>query len=121
MAWYEEKEISFEDARISIKSHFKGENISYWIVEECLQHEYKKYNSFGSYRGFYSFVVPAVVKESRKKNKTARRKALQTLKRATPFIVWINSILYKPPTMQKSLRYEKVKANFEEQKKHNKN
>jgi hypothetical protein len=117
MAWYEEKEISFEDARISIKSCFNGENISYWVVEECLQNEYKKYDSFGSYRSFYTFVVPDVVKESRRKNKTARIKALQTLKRATPFIVWINSILYRPPTIQKSLRYEKVKANFEEQKK----
>lgn len=94
MAWYEEKEISFEDAQKSIKSTFKEEeNMSYWVIEECLQNEYKKYNSFGSYRSFYTFVAPAVVKVARRKNKIVRRKALQTLKRATPFIVWINSIL----------------------------
>jgi len=84
MAWYEEKEISFEDARISIKSHFKGENISYWIVEECLQNEYKKYNSFGSYRGFYSFVVPAVVKESKKKQ-NCKKKSASNLKKSNTF------------------------------------
>jgi hypothetical protein len=94
-------------------------------LEECLQDEYKQYDSFGSHRGFYTFVLPALVKEARKKNKIARKKALQTLRRATPLIVWMNHILYRPPSIkkeetttsprQKSLRYEKIKANFEEQ------
>ena len=126
MYWYEETEISFEDARRSIKSKFKEEDkMSYWVLEECLQDEYKQYDSFGSHRGFYTFVLPAVVKEARKKNEFARKKALQTLRRATPLIVWMNHILYRPPSIkkvettttsrQKSLRYEKIKANFEEQ------
>ena len=128
MAWYEETEISFEDARRSIKSKFKEEDkMSYWVLEECLQDEYKQYDgmvwSWGS--GFYTFILPAVVKEARKKNEFARKKALQTLRRATPLIVWMNHILYRPPSIkkkettttsrQKSLRYEKIKANFEEQ------
>lgn len=90
MAWYEEQEISFEDARKSVKNSLKNEKMSHWILEQCLQDEYKKYNSFGSYRGFYTFTEPSILKVARRKNKIARNKALQTLKRATPFEIWIN-------------------------------
>lgn len=115
MAWYEEQEISFEDARKSVKNSLKNEKISDWILEQCLQDEYKQYNSFGSYRGFYTFVEPSILKVARRKNEIARRKlALQTLRRAIPLKVWINSILYRPPSKNNhATRYEKIKANFE--------
>ena len=107
MAWYEEQEITFEDARKSVKNSLK-EEIPTWIVEQCLQDEYNQYNSFGSYRGFYSSVLPSILKVARRKNR-----ALQTLRRATPLKVWMNHILYRPTNeSQKSLRYEEVKANF---------
>lgn len=116
MAWYEEQEISFEDARKSVKNSLKNEKMSHWILEQCLQDEYKKYNSFGSYRGFYTFAEPSILKVARRKNEIARNKALQILKRATPFEIWMNHILYRPPSNeQKSLRYEELKANFESQ------
>lgn len=112
MAWYEEEEITFEDARKSVKSSLKEEIIPTWIVEQCLQDEYNQYNSFGSYRGFYTFVLPSILKVARRKNR-----ALQTLRRATPLKVWMNHILYRPPNeSQKSLRYEEVKVNFNKQK-----
>lgn len=111
MAWYEAREITFEDARKSVKSSLK-EEIPTWIVEQCLQDEYKQYDSFGSYRGFYTFVLPSILKVARRKNR-----ALQTLRRATPLKVWMNHILYRPTNeSQKSLRYEEVKANFNKQK-----
>ena len=134
MAWYEEQEVFKEKAvKIAIETFNKEERMSEWIVKKCLHDEYKQYNSFGSYRGFYTFILPSVLKVARRKNEIAKRKlALQTLRRAIPLKVWMNSILYRPPTLkqqttttttqkssQKSLRYEKVKANFEEQKNKN--
>ena len=102
MAQYVEQEISFEEAEKTIMNSFHDkEKMSKWIVKQCLQDEYKPYNSFGSYRGFYTFVVPGVMKTARRRNEIAKRKlAMQTLRRATPLRVWMNHILYRPPTLK---------------------
>jgi len=112
MAWYEEQDISFDYVeKIVNKNINKEEKIPEWIVQACLKDEYKKYNGFGSYRGFYSSsTLSTIMKDIRNKNR-----ALQTLSR--PLKIWMNTILYRPPDKyNNSLRYEEVKANFENNK-----
>lgn len=120
MAWYQEQGITFKEAEKTIMDSFHDkEKMSKWIVKQCLQDEYDTYNSFGSYRGFYTLVAPGVMKTAKRRNDIAKRKrAIQTLRRATPLIVWMNHILYKPPTNQtnrKSLRYKEIKEHYEQQ------
>tara|TARA_B100000795_G_scaffold145210_1_gene108706 strand:- start:83 stop:424 length:342 start_codon:yes stop_codon:yes gene_type:complete len=107
---YESEEISFETGLKLIMSLNK--DISEQIVRKCLKDEYNQYNSLGSYRGFATFILPAVKKAAMKE-----KKALQTLRRATPLIAWMNDILYRPPRNNKSLRYEELNSNFNKLKK----
>ena len=79
-----------------------------------MQDEYKKYNSFGSYRGFYTFAEPSILKVARRKNEIARNKALQTLKRATPFEIWMNHILYRYPAAGTTCEKVGLRVNFHE-------
>ena len=81
------------------------------FIALTIKDEYKKYNGFGSYRGFYSSsTLSTIMKDIRNKNR-----ALQTLSR--PLKIWMNTILYRPPDKyNNSLRYEEVKANFENNK-----
>ena len=74
--------------------------------------EYKKYNNFGSYRGYSTFTRHSIKKRITIHLKK-RRRAMIWLRQSKKFNNWMNHVLYRPPEKNKKiLRYVSVKKSF---------
>ena len=98
------------------------------LIEEVIEEEYIKYSGFGSYIGFYTFTLPAIMNIIRKrildniKNKILVRRLTQSIVLKN----WVNHLLYRMPDKNSGekigLRVGKHQISFEQhQKKHNNN
>jgi len=77
-----------------------------------IHNEYKKYNNFGSYRG-YSIFTRHSIKKRITIHLKKRRRAMIWLRQSNKFNNWMNHVLYRPPEKNKKiLRYVSVKKSF---------
>jgi hypothetical protein len=91
------------------------------IIDKNIDIEYNKYNDFGSIREYSSFtrnrLILAIIKEIEKKK---RELAIEFIQNKSNILVWMNSVLYKPPDEageNEGVRYIDVKKSFEDQAK----
>lgn len=133
MAWYEQAEPSYDQVfdvvnKILNKTTIINIDGKYdEILKQSIDIEYAKYNSFGSWRGFYTFTLSSIMKLVREKlleeikKKMARRK----IANSTIMKLWVNHILYRLPDKEtgekRGLRVDKCEDNFNKlQKQQNK-
>jgi len=124
MAWYEHTEPSYDEVFNVVnkklnKTNTINRNGEYdEILKQSIDIEYAKYNSFGSWRGFYTFTLSSIMKIVRKKlleeikKKVARRK----IANSTIMKLWVNHILYRLPDNEtgekRGLRVDKCEDHF---------
>lgn len=124
MAWYEQTQPSHDEVfdvvnknlnkTITINIDGKYDE----ILKQSINIEYSKYNSFGSWRGFYTFTLSNIMKIVREKlleeikKKVARRK----IANSTIMKLWVNHILYRLPDNEtgekRGLRVDKCEDHF---------
>jgi hypothetical protein len=111
--WYECSGPTLDDAYKEFKN-FKIDNIIVppSIVNRCIQYEYTKYGSFGSWRGWVSFARRNIVQECNDEF-THLNKLVSKLKGNKIILNWVNDRLYRPTD---GLRYNQVQDEFNELK-----
>ena len=130
--WYEEKSLTKKYVENDMKRHFfishpkplglpKFFKISLIlkIIDKNIDIEYNKYNDFGSMRGYSSItrnrLILAITREIEGKK---RELAIEFIQNKSNILVWMNSLLYKPPDEageNEGVRYIDVKKSFEDQ------
>lgn len=124
MAWYEQTEPSYDEVFDVVNKNLNKTTIINIdgkydeILKQSIDIEYAKYNSFGSWRGFYTFTLSSIMKLVRKKlleeikKKVARRKIVNS----TIMKLWVNHILYRLPDNEtgekRGLRVDKCEDHF---------
>ena len=87
------------------------------IIDKNIDIEYKKYNGFGSLRGYATFTRNTLMLNINKDIQQKKRHiAIQKIK-SSRILTWINNILYRPPDNNgkyAGLRYYTVKKSFED-------
>jgi hypothetical protein len=122
-SYYEEQSPDHEYAMKDIKTSFESWNypqltlhMVHEIIEKCVDTEYKQYNSFGSYRGYYTWSRGSILKNVKiHAEKRIRQIALEKIQQNPIFINWVNHVLYRPPDMDgqnAGIRYAGVKEHF---------
>jgi hypothetical protein len=118
--WYEEQSPSYEYVMTDIKNSANypnlNEKIVHEIIKKCVDIEYSKYNSFGSYRGYATFVHGSILKNVKIHiDEYICQVAREKIQKNPILINWVNHILYRPPEdgQNTGLRYEGVKKNFQ--------
>lgn len=118
---YEEQSPTYEYVIKNIKNSTNYPQVPAHIVDEiikkCVDGEYSRYNSFGSYRGYATFVHGGILKNVKIHiEKYTIQVARETIQKNPIFINWVNHILYRPPDEngeEVGLRYDDIKKNFQ--------
>jgi glycosylphosphatidylinositol transamidase (GPIT) subunit GPI8 len=88
------------------------------IIDKNIDNEYKKYNGFGSLRGYATFTRNTLMLNINKDIEQKKRQlSIQKIKSSSILTIWINNILYRPPDNNgkyAGLRYSNVKKSFED-------
>ena len=88
------------------------------IIDKNIDIEYKKYNGFGSLRGYATFTRNTLILNINKDIQQKKRQlAIQKIKSSRILTIWINNILYRPPDNNgkyAGLRYSTVKKSFKD-------
>ena len=124
MAWYEQTQPSHDEVfdvvnknlnkTITINIDGKYDE----ILKQSIDTEYSKYNSFGSWRGFYTFTLSNIMKIVREKllEEIKKKVARRTIANSTIMKLWVNHILYRLPDKEtgekRGLRVDKCEHHF---------
>lgn len=124
MAWYEQDEPSYDEVfDVVNKKLNKTTTINIdgkydEILKQSINIEYAKYNSFGSWRGFYTFTLSSIMKIVREKllEEIKKKMARRTIANSTIMKVWVNHILYRLPDKEtgekRGLRVNRYEDHF---------
>ena len=125
--WYQSNSITKEYVQNDMKSTFilhhqrpsflKITEI-FKIIDKNIDKQYKKYNGFGSLRGYATFTRNTLMLNINKDIQQKKRQlSIQKIKSSRILTIWINNILYRPPDnngKNAGLRYSTVKKSFED-------
>jgi hypothetical protein len=124
MAWYEHTEPSYDEVFDVVNKNLnKTTTINIdgkydEILKQSIDIEYAKYNSFGSWRGFYTFTLSSIMKIVREKllEEIKKKVARRTIANSTIMKLWVNHILYRLPDKEtgekRGVRVDKCEDHF---------
>lgn len=97
--WYECEGPKKSEALNLLKSHsrIKEIYIPEWCLEKIIQEEFDKYGGLGSWRGFHTFTLGALVDNIFKWYETKYKPAMKVLTTSKYLNTWVNHVLYRCP------------------------